>query len=433
MNKLDKNIYNLGVVMDAISIIYKQKQGKSLSKNEIDYLVNGYVSGDIPDYQMSAYLMAVCFTGLDDKTLSHLTLAMAESGDMIDLSKINGVVVDKHSTGGVGDKTTLIIAPIVAACGGKVAKMSGRGLGHTGGTIDKFESIPGFKTELSLESFIDTVNVVGVSVVGQMRNLTPADKKIYAIRDVTATVDSIPLIASSVMSKKIASGADAIVLDVKYGSGAFVKTVHDAKVLGGLMQKIGESNGRRVKVLISDMSEPLGCAVGNSIEVIEAVEMLKGKGPKDLYDLCIKLSASMLELSFCNLSYNDCEKMVLESIESGRAFEKLCELVRAQGGDIEYIKNTSLFEKPKYIREVKSARSGIISSMNTEQIGNVAGLLGAGRKKLSDKIDYSAGLYVKMKIGDSCKKGDVVAVLMTNNVDVLDEAENMYIDSLNIK
>lgn len=419
--------------MDAISIISKQKYGKTLTKEEIEFIINGYVLDEIPDYQMSAFLMAIYFNGLDDESLSYLTQIMAESGDMIDMSKIDGVVVDKHSTGGVGDKTTLVIVPIVAACGGKVAKMSGRGLGHTGGTIDKFESIPGFKTELTLESFIDRVNRVGASIVGQMGNLAPADKKIYALRDVTATVDSIPLIASSIMSKKLALGAKAIVLDVKYGNGAFIKSIDDAKTFGDLMENIGKSNGRRVKVLVTNMNEPLGYTVGNSIEVIEAIDTLNGKGPKDLYDICVELSASMLELSFNELSYDECRKMVTNSIESGKAFDKFCEIVSAQGGDIEYIKNPTLFKKAKYVREVKSTKSGTILAMDTENIGNVAGLLGAGRNKLGDEIDYSAGLYVKKKSNDICAKGDVIAVLMTNNISILDEAQKMYIRSIEMK
>ena len=308
--------------MDIIDIIIKQKNGIDLSDSEIEYLINGYTQGIIPDYQMSAYLMALCFTGANEKVISKMTMCMANSGDILNLSGISGTVVDKHSTGGVGDKTTLVVGPCVAACGGKVAKMSGRGLGYTGGTIDKLESIKNFNTQIPVERFIDIINEIGISIVGQLKNLAPADKKIYSLRDVTGTVDCIPLIASSIMSKKIASGANAIVLDVKYGSGAFMKTYKNAKELAETMIKIGNQNGKKVKALLTDMNEPIGNTVGNSLEVIEAIQTLKGNGPKDFLELCIDISSVMLQLEFVDKSVDECRKMALDSIENGTALNK---------------------------------------------------------------------------------------------------------------
>ena len=415
--------------MNMIEIISKQKNGEVLSNDEIKFVIDGYTNGNIPDYQMSAFLMALCFTGFNDYQTGYMTKCMAESGDILDLSGIDGVVVDKHSTGGVGDKTTLAVVPIVAACGGKVAKMSGRGLGHTGGTIDKLESIEGFNTALPFEEFIDLVNSNGAAIVSQTKNLAPADKKIYALRDVTGTVDCLPLIASSIMSKKLASGADAVVLDVKYGSGAFMKTKEQAQHLADLMISIGQHNGKKMKALITDMNVPLGEAVGNSLEVIEAIQTLKGHGPKDFYDLCIDISASMLEISI-GQPYDKCAEMAKDSICSGAALNKLRQIIESQGGNINFIDDTGLFKKPRYIKEVKSKMSGRICSMNTEQIGMTACELGAGRRKLNDNIDYSAGIIVKKKIGEFVEKNDILALLYTNNKDCLEVSEAEYFNSI---
>ena len=383
--------------MDIIDIIIKQKNGIDLSDSEIEYLINGYTQGIIPDYQMSAYLMALCFTGANEKVISKMTMCMANSGDILNLSGISGTVVDKHSTGGVGDKTTLVVGPCVAACGGKVAKMSGRGLGYTGGTIDKLESIKNFNTQIPVERFIDIINEIGISIVGQLKNLAPADKKIYSLRDVTGTVDCIPLIASSIMSKKIASGANAIVLDVKYGSGAFMKTYKNAKELAETMIKIGNQNGKKVKALLTDMNEPIGNTVGNSLEVIEAIQTLKGNGPKDFLELCIDISSVMLQLEFVDKSVDECRKMALGSIENGTALNKFRELVFMQDGDVECIDDTNKFPKSKYSLEVKANMSGQITKMDSEKIGKTACLLGAGRQSLNDKINHSAGIFINKK------------------------------------
>ena len=414
-----------------IELREKQRHGEKLEKDEIKYIIDGYTYDEIPGYQMSAYLMAVCFTGLDDELTAYMTECMAKSGDMLDLSQVDGVVADKHSTGGVGDKTTLAVVPIVAACGGKVAKMSGRGLGFTGGTIDKLEAIKGFNTNISFDRFIENINTVGAAIIGQMQNLTPADKKIYALRDVTGTVDCLPLIASSVMSKKLASGAESIVLDVKHGSGAFMKNSKDARRLAELMTKIGESAGRRVKAVITSMDEPLGEAVGNSLEVVEAVNTLKNKGPKDFYKLCIELSASMLELSL-GLSYDECAALAEQSVKSGAALEKLAAIVSSQDGDAEYILNTENFEKAACIVTVKANRSGTIKSMNTEKIGMVSCMLGAGRETLDSRINPSAGLIIKKKTDDKVACGDVLAYLHTDDAGCIPKAETEYLNSINI-
>lgn len=419
--------------MNMVDIIGKQVHGNMLADTEIKFIINGYTNGSIPDYQMSAFLMAVCFNGFNDKQTAYMTKCMAESGNMLDLSGIDGIVTDKHSTGGVGDKTSLAVVPIAAACGVKTAKMSGRGLGFTGGTIDKLEAIPGFNTSVSFDKFIEQVNKVGAAIIAQTENLAPADKKIYALRDVTGTIDCIPLIASSIMSKKLASGADAIVLDVKYGSGAFMKTKEQARKLADLMVNIGQNNGKRMKALITDMNMPLGEAVGNSLEVTEAVNTLKGIGPHDFQNLCISLAASMIEISTDGISYEKCVEMAENSIRSGAAFEKFRQMVNAQGGNTDYIYNTDLFEKAKYIREIKAKKSGVISYMNTEQIGIISRNLGAGRKKLGDKIDFSAGLMIKNKNGDSVNSNDIIAVLYTNNENYAEIAENEYLNSIQIK
>lgn len=412
-------------------IILKKRQGQSLNKEEINYMVKEYTKGNIPDYQISAFLMAVYFKGLDKEETLNLTMAMANSGDIVDLSQIEGIKVDKHSTGGVGDKTTLIIAPIVSYCGGKIAKMSGRGLGHTGGTIDKLESIPGFNVEISEEDFINTVNNLGLCIISQSGNITPADKKLYALRDVTATVDIMPLIASSVMSKKIASGADAVLLDVKTGSGAFMKTLSESKELARQMVDIGKNAGRKTAALITNMDIPLGNAIGNSLEVIEAVDTLKGKGPSDLTRICIEISAYMLYLSHKG-DLENCRKIAEKALIDGGAFEKFCQMVKAQGGDESYIKDTDKFKKAEIIYEVKTDKEGFISKMNSEKCGMCSCILGAGRIKKEDKIDYSAGIILNKKPGDKVRKGDILAYLHTNNESVLSQAEDVFKNAVTI-
>lgn len=414
--------------MRMYDLIYKKKNKMPLSKDEIEWMIAEYTSGNIPDYQMSAFLMAVCFNSMDEEEITTLTMAMANSGDMVDLSGIDGIKVDKHSTGGVGDKTTLIIAPIVAACGLKVAKMSGRGLGHTGGTIDKLESIPGYRTDLSMDEFVDTVNNTGLCVIGQTGNLTPADKKLYALRDVTATVDSIALIASSVMSKKIAAGSDGIVLDVTTGSGAFMKETEDAKELARLMIKIGKNAGRKMAALVTDMDEPLGFAIGNSIEVIEAIETLKGNGPKDLVHVCVELAAAMLYLGDKG-SIEECRELAKDAISSGKALGKLKEMVKAQGGDAGVIENTEYFQKASVAYEVKSDKNGYISKMDARQIGVCAMMLGAGRETKDSVIDLSAGIRLCKKTGDYVAAGETLAVFYTNNLEAVHKTEATFLEA----
>ena len=415
--------------MRMYDLIMKKRNALTLSKEEIDYIISGYVAGDIPDYQMAAFLMAVYFRGMDKEETAAMTLATAQSGDMVDLSSIEGVKVDKHSTGGVGDKTTLIVAPIVAACGCKVAKMSGRGLGHTGGTVDKLESIPNLRTAFSKEEFFDIVRKTGIAVVGQSGNLAPADKKLYALRDVTATVDNISLIAVSIMSKKLAAGSDCIVLDVKCGSGAFMKTLDDAIKLAEEMVDIGEHAGRKTLAVITDMDIPLGNNIGNSLEVIEAVEVLKNKGPKDLLEVSKELAANMLHLGL-GKELKECFSMVEEVIGSGKALDKLIEMVAAQGGDTEAIKNSEKFKKPKFSFELKSDRKGYISHMDTETIGIASSLLGAGRKTKEDSIDYSAGIKLIKKTGDYVNPSDALCIMYADNEDLFAEAAKKFLSGL---
>ena len=415
--------------MRMYDIILKKRNKGSLTTKEIEFFVNEYTNGNIPDYQVSALLMAIYLNGMNNKEISDLTMTMAKSGDMIDLAKIPGIKVDKHSTGGVGDKTTLVIAPIVAACGVPVAKMSGKGLGHTGGTIDKLESIPGFKTEIPQQEFINIVNSIGVSIVGQSGQLAPADKKIYALRDVTATVDSIPLIAASIMSKKIASGCDAILLDVKTGSGAFMKTTEDAIELAEKMVAIGKEVNKKTVALITNMEQPLGKAIGNSLEVIEVVETLKGNGPKDLTDICISLAGNMLYLAGKG-TIEECENMAVDKIKSGAALKKLIEMVKAQGGDENYIINTSNFEKAKYSCKVISQQSGYVNTINAEMCGEASRVLGAGRKTKCDSIDYLAGVICNVKIGEYVNNGDVIAELHTSKKETIDEAKKLILESM---
>ena len=407
--------------MRMVDIIEKKRDGGKLTKEEIEFFVNGYVRGDIPDYQASALLMAIYFRHMDyDETLN-LTLAMENSGDKLDLSGINGIKVDKHSTGGVGDKTSLVLAPMVAALGGKVAKMSGRGLGHTGGTIDKLESIPGFNTSLSEEAFVKQVNDIGIAITGQTGNLAPADKKIYALRDVTATVENISLIASSIMSKKLASGADAIVLDVKTGSGAFMKNEADAVSLAKEMVRIGKGAGRNVTALITDMDQPLGYAVGNALEVIEAINTLKGEGPEDLTKLVLNLGTYMVLAAV--------RKELERVISDGSALDKMAEFVKAQGGDPDAVYNTDKLKISDTITEVCADSDGYIQSIQSELIGKSSMILGGGRAAKDDVIDLSVGVVLSKKIGDKVNKGDVIARIYCDNADKTKEAETMIKDA----
>lgn len=415
--------------MRMYDIIHKKRNGGELSEKEINFFVNGYTDGSIPDYQASALCMAIYFRGMSADETAALTLAMADSGDRIDLSGIDGFTVDKHSTGGVGDKTSLIVAPIVAANGGKVAKMSGRGLGHTGGTVDKLESIPGFRTSLTPDEFIKQVNDIGLCIVGQTGELAPADKKLYALRDVTATVESIPLIASSIMSKKLAAGSQGIVLDVKTGSGAFMKTVEDSERLAEEMVSIGKAAGRKVTALISDMDIPLGASVGNSLEVIEAIKTLKGEGEKNLTEVCLSLAAQML----CMVTGRDdmvCRKMAKKSIEDGSALNKLREMITAQGGNADVIDNSGAFKQPKFYVDIISERDVYISRMDAERVGIASVILGAGREKKGDPIDPSAGIILKKKTGDSVSKGDILATFYTDDETRIDVAKREFLDAL---
>ena len=400
--------------MRMVDIIEKKRNGKELTDEEIRFFIKGYVDGSIPDYQASAFTMAVYFKGMCNREICTLVDAMMHSGDVIDLSAIKGVKVDKHSTGGVGDKTSLVVGPMVAACGAKVVKMSGRGLGHTGGTLDKLESIPGMQIAISQEDFFKQVNEIGLSIVGQTGHLVPADKKLYALRDVTATVESIPLIASSIMSKKLASGSDAILLDVKFGSGAFMKTLEDAQVLARTMVNIGKGLGRDTRAILTDMDQPLGLAVGNSLEVKEAIETLHGKGPKDFVELCFEASAIMLEQAGIVKTKEEAMPMLRRVIEDGSAFEKLVQMVEHQHGDASYIRDPSKFEVSKNIIEVKAETSGYVRRIDSLEIGESAMRLGAGRETMQDTIDMSAGIVLNKKVGDKVEKGDVLCVAYTN-------------------
>lgn len=415
--------------MRMYDLIAKKRDGGSLTAQEMRYMIREYVNGNIPDYQMSAFLMAVYLKGMTEEETVSMTLEVAHSGDMVDLSSIEGIKVDKHSTGGVGDKTTLIIAPIVAACGVKVAKMSGRGLGHTGGTVDKLEAIPGFQTVIPQKKFYEIVNTIGVSVIGQSGNLAPADKKLYALRDVTATVESIPLIAASIMSKKLAAGSDAILLDVKTGSGAFMKTVEDAIALAKAMVSIGENAGRKTAALITDMDIPLGNHIGNSLEVIEAVDTLKGNGPEDLTKVSIHLAANMLYLAGKG-TVEECLELVKSVIADGSALERLASMVDAQGGDTSVIYNTENFAKAPYEYPVIAEEEGYILSMNTEDCGIASSMLGAGRETKESDIDYTAGIILTKKVGDYVNKGDLLATMYTSNKELFVNAEKRYRSAL---
>ena len=415
--------------MRMYDIILKKRANLPLTDEEIRFVIDGYVKGEIPDYQVSALLMTIVFNGMNARELGTLTLAMAQSGNMVDLSNIDGITVDKHSTGGVGDKTTLIIAPLVAACGGKVAKMSGRGLGHTGGTIDKMESIPNLKVSLEQDAFIDQVNKIGLAVIGQSEGLAPADKKLYALRDVTGTVDSIPLIASSVMSKKLASGAQAILLDVKVGSGAFMKNIEDARELAKAMVDIGKGNGRSIKAILTDMDRPLGHAIGNALEIREVIDTLKGHGPEDLTHECIIMAAHMLVLShMCD--YETALNRVQQALDSGVALERLRLMVDAQGGDSRVIDDEIILTIGQFTYDVIAPQDGYIIHMNTEQCGIASVMLGAGRTVKDGPIDYSAGILMHKKTGDSVTVGECIATLYASDESLLSNAAKTYLEAI---
>ena len=412
--------------MRMVDIIEKKRDGQELTTAEINFFIEGYTKGEIPDYQASALAMAIYFQDMNDRERADLTRAMVESGDTIDLSAIDGIKVDKHSTGGVGDTTTLVLAPLVASLGVPVAKMSGRGLGHTGGTIDKLESIAGFHVELTREQFIDLVNRDKVAVIGQSGNLTPADKKLYALRDVTGTVNSIPLIASSIMSKKIAAGADAIVLDVKTGDGAFMKTQEDAEELAHAMVRIGNHVGRKTIAIISDMSQPLGFAIGNALEVKEAIETLQGKGPKDLTELVLTLGSQMVILAGKAKTSEEAKEMLLDAIHSGKALAKFKEFLANQGGDASIVDDLTKLPQAKYKIELPAKQSGYISRMVADEIGVASMILGAGRATKEDVIDLAVGLVLHKKVGDKVEEGESILTIYSNRENVEDAKQKLY-------
>ncbi len=423
--------------MNMYELIDRKKNNGELKRKELYYIVNGYTNGDIPDYQMAAFLMAVCFNGMSEEETYNFTMAMKESGDELDLSGIKGAVVDKHSTGGVGDKVSLVMGPMVAACGVPVAKMSGRGLGYTGGTIDKLESFTGFNTSPSVHEFIKNVNDIGISWAGQTANLAPADKKIYALRDVTATVDSMPLIASSIMSKKLAAGAAGIVLDVTYGTGAFMENPKEAEMLARLMIKIGRRQGKKMAAVITDMNEPLGCAVGNSIEVIEAINVLNGKGPDSVLEVALVLGSHMLLLNGRCSSLSEAKALLLNTIKNGSALKKMAQWVERQGGNGEMVYNTELFKKAAIEKQIlytgkdgESENRGMaeyVSAINGKAVGMAVTRLGGGRTGKDDIIDLSVGVRLLKKTGDIVKKGDILGVIYANTMEAAGEAEDMVL------
>ncbi|MBQ2473346.1 MAG: pyrimidine-nucleoside phosphorylase [Lachnospira sp.] len=419
--------------MRMVDLIEKKRNKEKLSKEEIDFIIKSYTAGEIPDYQMSALLMAIYFNKMDKEETLNLTLAMRNSGDTLDLSEIKGIKVDKHSTGGVGDKTTLVLGPMLAACGLKLAKMSGRGLGHTGGTIDKMESIPGFKTSLSMEAFVKQVNELGIAITGQTGNLAPADKKIYALRDVTATVENISLIASSIMSKKLASGADSICLDVKVGSGAFMKTIEDAKKLASAMVEIGKGAGKSTIAIISEMDEPLGLAVGNSLEVREVIESLKGRGPKDLMELVYCLGSYMIKSAKPEVSLADARKMLEASITEGTALEKFKAFVKAQGGDENVVNDYSLLKIAPRVIEVLSKEEGYVAHIQSDLIGHASMILGGGRQRKEDTIDYGVGIELNKKVSDKVLENELLAKIYVNDETNLANAINDIYEAFRIE
>lgn len=414
-----------------IDIIEKKRDGFELTTEEINFFVEGYTNGTIPDYQASALLMAIYFKGMNKRETADLTMAMVKSGDQIDLSKIEGIKVDKHSTGGVGDSVTLAVGPLVAACGVPVAKMSGRGLGHTGGTIDKLESIPGFHVEIDTEEFIRLVNQNKIAVVGQTGNLTPADKKLYALRDVTGTVDSIPLIASSIMSKKIAAGANSIVLDVKVGDGAFMKTIADARELARAMVDIGSQVGRKTIAVISNMNQPLGYAIGNALEIEEAIATLKGEGPEDLTELCLTVGSHMVVLAEKAANFDEARAMLQEAIESGKALELMKTFVAAQGGDVSVIDHPEKLPQAKYKIELRAKETGYISELTAEKFGHASALLGAGRTTKDAEINLAVGIVLHKKVGDYVEKNEPILTIHADTENVA-EVEKILYDSIKI-
>ena len=417
--------------MRMFDLIKSKRDGNVLSKEEINFFIKGYINGDIPDYQVSALLMAIYYKGMTALETTNLTLAITNSGKTLSFDGIDGIRVDKHSTGGVGDKTSLVVAPIVASLGVKVAKMSGRGLGHTGGTIDKLESIPGYRTDIPLNEFKKIVNEVGLSIIGQTEELAPADKKLYALRDVTATIDSMPLIASSIMGKKLAADDDCIVLDVKTGSGSFMKSVEESKQLAKLMVDIGKNAGKKIMAVISDMSSPLGNAIGNSLEVIEAVETLKCSGPKDFTEVCLYLASRMLYLAGKG-SVKECEEMCYSAISSGKALETFYKSVKLHGGNADLILNPNKFEKAKFSKQIIADKSGYISEIDCEGYGLSSLILGAGRNTKEDKIDYLAGIIINKKLGDFVNEGEVLATLYASSESLFDGAIKKYLQSTKI-
>ena len=418
--------------MRMIDIIEKKRDGKSLSKEEIEFFIKGYTEGDIPDYQASSLAMAIFFQDMNEEERATLTMAMVNSGDVIDLSKVNGIKVDKHSTGGVGDTTTLVLAPLVAAVGVPVAKMSGRGLGHTGGTIDKLESIDGFHVEISEADFIKLVNEDQVAVIGQTGNLTPADKKLYALRDVTGTVNSIPLIASSIMSKKIAAGADAIVLDVKTGNGAFMKTLEDAEALAHAMVSIGNNVGRNTMAIISDMSQPLGRAIGNALELKEAIDTLNGQGPEDLTELVLTLGSQMVVLAERASTLEEARQLLNEAIENGSALDKFKTFLENQGGDASVVDSPELLPTAEYQIDYKAKSSGVVSELIANEIGVASMMLGAGRQTKEDDIDLSVGIVLNKKVGDNVNEGESLLTIHSNRENVDDVIKKLD-ESIEIK
>ena len=413
--------------MKMYDLINKKKNKESMTAEEINYIVNGYTEGSIPDYQMSAFLMAVCLNGMDHRETADLTIAMAKTGDILDLSKIHGVKVDKHSTGGVGDKTSLVLGPMVASLGIPVAKMSGRGLGHTGGTIDKLESFPGFSTSITTEQFVENVNRIKMAIVGQTANLAPADKKIYALRDVTATIDNISLIASSIMSKKIASGSDVIVLDVKTGSGAFMKTLEASIALAKEMVQIGTLAGRQTYAVITDMNQPLGIAIGNTLEVKEAIETLSGHGPEDLLEESITLGSYMVVGAGVAKTVEEAATMLHKTIADGSALKKLAEFVQAQGGDNRAVFQTDLFPEASLAEEVEAPEAGYITYIHTDEVGMTSLILGGGRETKESVIDLSVGIRLHKKLGDYVKQGESMATLYANDPKKLSEAKKRFL------
>ncbi|HFX3778773.1 TPA: pyrimidine-nucleoside phosphorylase [Enterococcus faecium] len=412
--------------MRMVDLIEKKRDGNELSKEEIEYIVTNYTNGRIPDYQVSALLMAIFYQDMTNEEITNLTLAIANSGDVIDLSSLEGIKVDKHSTGGVGDTTTLILAPLVASVGVTVAKMSGRGLGYTGGTLDKLEAIPGFQIELSDEAFVRIVNESKVAVIGQSGNLAPADKKLYALRDVTATVDSLPLIASSIMSKKIAAGADAIVLDVTTGDGAFMKNIEDARRLAKTMTNIGKLANRETVAVISDMSEPLGEAIGNSLEVVEAIETLQGNGPEDLVEMCYALGSQMVVLAGKAKTIDEARTLLQEALESGKALAKFKEMIQNQGGDPTIVEKPERILTARYTMELPAKQSGVVSKIVANELGIAAMMLGAGRKTKEDDIDHAVGLKLHKKIGDTVTKGESLLTIYSNDEEISSVIELLY-------